>query len=81
MPGNDLASDLSNAIAGRPVYVHLDCDVLNPGIVPTDFVVQGGMSLDDLHICAAVIAEHDFVGIEIAEFQSTWETGGDEVSP
>lgn len=80
MPGNDLASDLRNAIAGRPVYVHLDCEVLNPGIVPTDFVVQGGMSLDDLHICAAVIADHDFVGIEIAEFQSIWEPGGDEVS-
>lgn len=70
-PGGDLATDLRNAIAGRPVYVHLDCDVLEPGIVPTDFVVPGGMSLDDLCTCAAVIAEHDFVGIEIAEFQST----------
>jgi arginase len=80
-PGSDLATDLRKAIAGRPVYVHLDCDVLNPGIVPTDFVVPGGLSLDDLHTCAAVIAEHDFVGIEIAEFQSTWEAGGDEVSP
>jgi arginase len=80
-PGSDMAMDLRNAIAGRPVYVHLDCDVLNPGIVPTDFVVQGGISLDELHTCAEVIAAHDFVGIEIAEFQSTWETGGDEVSP
>jgi len=80
-PGSNLAKDLRNAIAGRPVYVHLDCDVLNPGIVPTDFVVPGGMSLDELHTCAAVISEHDFVGIEIAEFQSTWELGGDEVSP
>ncbi len=80
-PGSDLATDLRNAIASRPVYVHLDCDVLNPGIVPTDFVVPGGLSLDDLHTCAAVIAEHDFVGIEITEFQSMWEPGGDEVSP
>lgn len=80
-PGSAMETDLRNAIAGRPVYVHLDCDVLNPGIVPTDFVVQGGISLDELHTCAAVIAEHDFVGIEIAEFQSTWESGGDEVSP
>jgi len=62
-PGSNLAKDLRNAIAGRPVYVHLDCDVLNPGIVPTDFVVEGGMSLDDLHTCAVVIAENDFVGI------------------
>jgi arginase family enzyme len=81
MPGSDMARDLRDAIAGRPVYVHLDCDVLNPGIVPTDFVVEGGMSLDDLQACAAVISEHDFVGIEIAEFQNVWEPGGKEVSP
>jgi arginase len=79
-PGADLGRDLRHAIAGRPVYVHLDCDVLNPGIVPTDFVVPGGLSLEDLHCCSAVIAEHEFVGIEIAEFQTTGEAGGDQVS-
>jgi len=80
-PGSDLATGLRTAIADRPVYVHLDCDVLTPGIVPTDFVVPGGLSLDDLRTCAAVIAEHDVIGIEIAEFQSTWKPGGEEVSP
>ncbi|MBC7479883.1 MAG: hypothetical protein H7317_17640 [Pseudorhodobacter sp.] len=43
-PGGDLVADLLNAIAKRPVYVHLDCDVLNPGIVPTDYVGLGGLS-------------------------------------
>lgn len=63
-PGSDLASDLRKTIAGRPVYVHLDCDVLNPGIVPTDFVIQGGLSLDDLHNSAKRIElfEHGFLG-------------------
>ncbi len=80
-PNDDLATELRKAIAGRPVYVHFDCDVLNPGIVPTDFVVDGGLSLDDLQSCAAVIAEHEFFGIEIAEFQNAWEPGGEAVSP
>lgn len=80
-PGSDLAVNLRAAIAGRPVYVHLDCDVLNPGIVPTDYVHEGGLSLDDLNACANVIADHRFLGIEIAEFQNAWTPGGDPVSP
>ncbi len=80
-PQGDLAAALRNAIAGRLVYAHLDCDVLNPGIVPTDYVHHGGLSLDDLRACCEVIAEHEFVGIEIAEFQNAWEPGGEAVSP
>lgn len=80
-PGSDLVTGLRTAIAGRPVYVHLDCDVLNPGIVPTDYVHEGGLSLDDLRACCEVVAEHDFLGIEIAEFQNAWELGGNPVSP
>lgn len=80
-PGAGLAENLRAAIAGRPVYVHFDCDVLNPGIVPTDYVLGGGLSLDDLHACCKVIAGRKFVGLEIAEFQNAWELGGDPVSP
>ncbi len=80
-PGADYAVELRAAIAGRPVYVHLDCDVLEPGIVPTDYKHEGGLSLDDLRTCCEVIAEHDFVGIEIAEFQNSWEIDGPPVSP
>jgi len=80
-PGKDLVAELRTAIAGRPVYVHLDCDVLDPGIVPTDYVHEGGLSLDDLRACCEMIAAHEFVGIEIAEFQNAWEKNGEPVSP
>jgi len=80
-PGEDFASRLRAAIAGRPVYVHLDCDVLNPGIVPTDYVHEGGLSLADLALCASVLAEHRCVGLEIAEFQISFAPGGAAVSP
>lgn len=79
-PGEQLGARLNAAIAGRAVYMHLDCDVLNPGIVPTDFVVEGGLSLADLHEACAVIAAHELVGVEIAEFQQAWLAGGEPVS-
>lgn len=80
-PEANLPIELRAAIAGRPVYVHLDCDVLEPGIVPTDYQHEGGLSLYDLRACCEVIAEHEFVGIEIAEFQNSWEADSPPVSP
>jgi arginase len=77
----DVASELRKALAGRPVYVHLDCDVLNPGVVPTDYACEDGLSLAELQACCEVIAEQAFVGIEIAEFQYAWEPGGEAFSP
>lgn len=80
-PGADLASRLRAAVAGRPVYVHLDCDVLEPGIVPTDYVHPAGLSLEDLRQACEVLAESEIVGLEIAEFQNAWLPGGPPVSP
>jgi arginase family enzyme len=73
--GPDLPVRLRAAIAGRPVYVHLDCDVLEPKIVPTEYEVAGGLTLADLRAIAEVVAEHDVVGAEIAEFESHWADG------
>ncbi len=79
--GPDLAARVREAVAGRSVYFHLDCDVLEPGIVPTEYRVPGGLSLAELHGVAAVLAEHEVVGLEIAEFQSAWAEGGPPASP
>jgi len=79
--GPDLANRLRDAVAGRPVYVHLDCDVLEPGIVPTEFKAPGGLSLADLYATAELLAMHEVVGLEISEFQSVWEEGEEPVSP
>ena len=80
-PEDNLEESLRTAIAGRPVYVHLDCDVLDPGIVPTDYVHENGLSLEDLHTCCRVMAEQKVVGVEIAEFQNAWTDDGEAVSP
>ena len=69
--GPAMSHELRVAVAGRPVYVHVDCDVLDPGIVPTDYRVPDGMTLDDLHAAAEVLAESEVVGIEIGELETT----------
>lgn len=77
----DMAADLQAAIAGRPVYLHLDCDVLEPGIVPTDYLHPGGLDLAQLQRLAAVMAQSEVVGVEIAELQIAFQSGGPAVSP
>ncbi len=67
---DDFALQLKQALAGSAVYIHLDCDVLEPGIVSTEFRVPGGLTLAQLRSAFDVLAESDVVGLEIAEFES-----------
>ena len=82
IPRNDNhLSELRNAVGETPVYIHIDCDVLEPGIVPTDYRVPGGFTLAELHGICEVLAGNELVGLEIAEFEDTWHEGGPRVSP
>ena len=52
---------------GGPVYVHLDVDVLDPEVLPSQFPVPGGLS------AAAVreaLASLEIVGIEVTAFEA-----------
>jgi arginase len=74
-PGPNLAERLGAVVGDREVYVHLDCDVLEPGLVPIEYEVPGGLSFAELHACASELARRRIVGIEIAEFESHWLDG------
>lgn len=76
----DMAQALHKAIAGRPVYVHLDCDVLEPGVVPTDYLHAGGLDLGQLHALCGVLAQNEVVGLEIAELQIAIHLAGPNIS-
>jgi arginase len=75
------SQDITRAVAGRPVYIHLDCDVLEPGIVPTDFRVGGGFSLQSLNSIFSALAGAHILGLEIAEFQYAWAPEGEPAPP
>ena len=67
--GPNMAEDLRRVVAGNPVYVHIDCDVLDPGTVPTDYHVPFGTTLAQLNACSIALAHSEVVGVEIAELE------------
>jgi arginase family enzyme len=73
--GPDLADRLLAAIGGRSVYVHLDCDVLEPGLLATEYQSPNGLSYAELKSAFDALASTDVVGIEIAEYESHWSDG------
>jgi arginase len=77
----DVPTLLVNAVAGRPVYVHLDCDVLDPDIVPTDYAADRGLTLSELRNAFAAIAQGALIGFEVAELEGAWHDGGTPVPP
>jgi arginase len=66
---SSMCRHLTEAIAGRRVYIHFDCDVLQPGLLPTDFEVDGGIDFETLQEISATLARENIIGLEIAELQ------------
>ena len=53
------------------MFVHLDCDVLDPGIVPARFEATGGLSDGGLRTLLTEVAEAtSLIGCEITAFGS-----------
>jgi arginase len=60
---------LADALRGRPVFVHLDLDILDPGIIPSPFPAPGGLSDAGLRtLLTEVAGACDLVGCEITGF-------------
>lgn len=60
---------LASALAGREVFVHLDCDVLDPSVMPARFEADGGLSDSGLRALLEEVAEAaTLLGVEITAF-------------
>ena len=56
---------------GRPVFVHLDLDVLDPTVMPARFPAPGGLSDGGLRTLLAEVADAgELVGVEITAFSA-----------
>ncbi|MCC6913999.1 MAG: arginase family protein [Rhodospirillaceae bacterium] len=73
--GNGFAQRLLEAIGGRPVYVHLDCDVMSAGLVPTEYQVPDGIDFAALKAVFEALSQLRVVGLEVAEYESVWPDG------
>ena len=59
-------SQLADALDGRPVFVHVDLDVLDPTVLPALFPAPGGLSDGGLRTLLAEVSEAvDLIGCEI----------------
>jgi arginase len=57
---------LQNVLDGAPVYVHLDLDVLDPAVMPSEFPAPGGLSQEKLYdLLEAVAGACEVVGLEV----------------
>jgi arginase family enzyme len=53
-----------------PVYVHLDCDGLDPEVMPVQFPVPGGLGLDEVRdVLARLAGEGRLVGLEVTALE------------
>jgi len=73
--GPNLAERLEAAICGRRVYIHLDCDVLDSGLLATEYQCPAGLSFADLADTFDMLSRHDVLGLEITEYEDCWPDG------
>ena len=63
-------SEVVERLGGHKVYVHLDLDVLDPTILPSQFAVPGGLSDTGLRaLLTEVAVECDVIGLEVTAFE------------
>lgn len=64
-------SQLADELDGEEVYVHLDCDVLDPTVLPALFGVHGGLSDGGLRTLLGELAGvATLVGLEVTAFEA-----------
>ena len=71
VPRQVRASEVVGELRGQQVYVHLDLDVLDPSVLPSQFPEPRGMSEAGLRTLLADVArECDVVGVEVTAFEA-----------
>ena len=73
-PGPGLAERVLRTVGRDPVWIHIDCDVLDPATFPgidPDYRVAGGPTPRDVkEILARLAANNEVIGLEVAEFDA-----------
>jgi len=64
-------SQLADMVDGEQVYVHLDLDVLDPSVLPSQFPAEGGLSDGGLRtLLGEVAGVSTLLGVEITAFEA-----------
>lgn len=74
-PGERLVERMLEAVGTRPVYIHIDFDVLSAGLLPTEYQVENGLSYRELHDALAALCRLPVIGLELSECEKEWPDG------
>ncbi|MBN8867267.1 MAG: arginase family protein [Solirubrobacterales bacterium] len=77
-PGEADPARIAELCGDRPVWIHIDWDVLEPGFVPAGYRVPGGLVPREIARLLAGLDPDRIVGLELAEFEASGEAGRDQ---
>lgn len=69
-PSESTPERVLESVAGRPVWIHVDWDVLEPGYIPAAYRVGGGLLPHQIAAIFAALPPDSVRGIELAEFEA-----------
>jgi len=69
-PSESTPDRLTELIAGRPVWIHVDWDVLEPGYIPAAYRVAEGLLPHQIAAIFATLPAGSVRGVELAEFEA-----------
>ncbi|MFW8634246.1 arginase family protein [Cribrihabitans pelagius] len=76
LPAGDFSPEaVLKAVGGRKVWIHIDWDVLEPGHIPADYKVPGGLVPKQLRALLAALPSEQVLGLELAEYQVPADAG------
>ncbi|WP_186307712.1 arginase family protein [Microbacterium sp. 1.5R] len=69
-PAQSTPERIRELVAGRPVWIHVDWDVLEPGYIPAAYRVGAGLLPHQIAAIFAALPVDSIRGIELAEFEA-----------
>ncbi|WP_431806050.1 arginase family protein [Microbacterium paraoxydans] len=69
-PAESTPERVSELVAGRPVWIHVDWDVLEPGYIPAAYRVGDGLLPHQVAALFAALPVESVRGVELAEFEA-----------
>lgn len=75
-----IAGPVLDWLGDRPVWVHIDWDVMEPGLIPAAYAVPGGLLPEQIRAVLAALPPAQIVGIELAEFELPADPDATEIA-
>ena len=76
-PAGDAAAAIAGQLAGQPLYVTIDIDVLDPSIAPgTGAPEPGGITVPDLLTALRHLGGARVIGFDLVEVSPRWDPSG-----